>query len=43
MDNHKKPSRRHGWDATTITRINIVVTIINVSLVVFQLVWWLPR
>ncbi len=42
MEN-KKLSRRHGWDATTITQINIVVTIINVSLVVFQIVWWLPR
>lgn len=42
MEN-KKPSRRNGWDAATITRINIVVTIINVSLVAFQILWWLLR
>ncbi len=39
----KKPSRKRGWDAATITRINIVITIINVSLVIFQILWWLPR
>lgn len=42
MEN-KKPSRRNGWDAATITRINIAVTIINVSLVAFQILWWLLR
>ena len=41
MNQNKKPSRKPDWDATTITIICILITVLNVSLVVFQILWWL--
>lgn len=43
MNQNKKPSRKPDWDATTITIICILITVLNVSLVVFQILWWLLR
>ena len=43
VNQNKKPSRKPDWDATTITIICILITVLNVSLVVFQILWWLLR
>lgn len=43
MSQNKKPSRKPDWDATTITIICILITVLNVSLVAFQILWWLLR
>lgn len=46
MDNNKKTSwkeRLSGWTPTEIMIAAIIVTAINVSLVVFQILWLLPK
>lgn len=46
MNNDKKPSwkeRLSSWAPTEIMVAAVIVTAINVSLVVFQILWWLLR
>lgn len=46
MNNDKKPSwkkRLSNWAPTDIMVAAVIVTAINVSLVVFQILWWLLR
>ena len=43
MNNDKKPSwkeRISNWSPTDIMVAVVIVTAINVSLVVFQILWW---
>lgn len=46
MNNDKKPSwkeRISNWAPTDIMVAAVIVTAINVSLVIFQILWWLLR
>lgn len=46
MNNDKKPSwkeRLSNWAPTDIMVAAVIITAINVSLVVFQILWWLLR
>lgn len=46
MNNDKKPSWKavlSNWAPTDIMVAAVIVTAINVSLVVFQILWWLLR